>query len=82
MIADADHPPRDSRMFANPLLERLTHSNFWLNVVVWVGIGLALIASAYQTVLAHPLTAVAVAAVSFLIWTFAEYWIHRSLFHY
>ena len=61
MIADEESRLRDSRIFSNPLLERLTHSNFRINVIVWVGAGLGLLGLAWRTILAEPLTTAAVA---------------------
>ncbi len=70
------------RIFQNPVLEALSHSNAVVNSVVWYGFGFFCLYHALGLIMARPLYALAIAVVTYIGWTLTEYVAHRFLFHY
>src|SRR5687768_12664641 len=80
-VTDRALPPRTCQMFETPLIERfsrihpLTPFLFWLPVLGYMG---------YRAVQngIGPGTSVGLAFVGLLLWTLAEYVLHRYVFHF
>lgn len=75
-------PYASIRIFENPFLERLTHVHPITPLLLWAPIVVAL---AYRGVAVHGLSLLSsglwiVGGV--LVWTFAEYQLHRRVFHF
>ncbi len=70
------------RMFENPVMEALTHSHPVVNGVFWYGFTAVFLYLGSGFIMAQPLLALAVAVVTYLLWTLTEYCVHRFLFHY
>jgi dihydroceramide fatty acyl 2-hydroxylase len=77
-----DHASSSQRMFDNRWIDTLSKSHPVVNSTVLYGAGLILVAMAYETVLAAPLTVAGIALLSWLGWTLFEYLAHRYGFHY
>ena len=75
-------PKGSLRMFESDLLEAFSHVPWWLVLVVWVPVVLALglLSVLWQGL--SPGLALAWAAGGLLLWTLLEYVLHRWLFHW
>jgi len=75
-------PGRSLRIFRSGLLESFSHIPWWLVVVVWVPVvvALAALALAWRGVPAGRLAGLAF--VGLFVWTFVEYALHRFVFHH
>lgn len=75
--------PRDSvRLFKSDFLERFTHVNPIVPLIVWIPVIAFLI---YRSVTIHGMGVASLAFFGFLgifLWTFIEYALHRFVFHY
>ena len=71
-----------ARLFSNPLLERLSRTNAWLVIISLVILSLLVFTYGYVTVLLPSLMKPVLFLFGFLIYTLAEYLIHRFLYHY
>lgn len=75
--------PRDSvRLFKSDLLERFTHVNPVMPLVLWIPVIGTLI---YRSMTLHGLSLFALAVCAVLglfFWTLTEYLLHRFVFHY
>lgn len=70
------------RLFENPLLESLTHVSPLLPILMW-GPVIAYLLFRSSFVDRLPLAIIAgVGSLALLFWTFAEYLLHRFVFHY
>ncbi len=78
--SDADRLAASPRLFENPLLDRLSRVHWSVPLFVYAPIIVALGVVSYQSI--APLTATAVIALGYLIWTLIEYFGHRYLFHW
>jgi sterol desaturase/sphingolipid hydroxylase (fatty acid hydroxylase superfamily) len=74
--------PSSVRMFRSRWLERLSHIPWWLIPLVWVPIVTTLFAGAVAWRGASWSTAVGWTFGGFVLWTLAEYLLHRFVFHY
>ncbi|MCA9515693.1 MAG: sterol desaturase family protein [Myxococcales bacterium] len=75
-------PHQEARYFESDFLERFSKCPGWLPLVVWVPIFFVLMwLSATRTELAGGSIAL-FAVLGLFFWTFAEYWLHRKLFHF
>jgi sterol desaturase/sphingolipid hydroxylase (fatty acid hydroxylase superfamily) len=75
--------PEDTcRMFANDVLERFSRIHPSTVFLVWIPVAVFLLA---RSAMRHHLSAAAIAAMflaGVLVWTFAEYVLHRWVFHW
>ncbi|KAJ2158174.1 fatty acid alpha-hydroxylase [Coemansia sp. RSA 552] len=79
-VHKAHHLPRPAVFFANPVLEMLTRTPWWVIPVYWTPIigTLLTLGVAYE-----PLNVMLVGFIFGLVsWTLMEYSIHRFIFHY
>lgn len=70
------------RLFRNPLLEAMTHVHPPMPALIWLPVAIWLF---YRTIASHQISAsgwLQLAIAGLLTWTFAEYAIHRFVFHY
>lgn len=73
---------RSIRLFRNDLLESLTHVHPIVPLLFWTPVAAWLI---WRAVAVHgigPLPLAGIAAGAIVVWTLAEYLLHRFLFHY
>ncbi len=74
--------PQSPRMFETEWIDRLSRTPWWTVPLVWLPISLFLLVSGLQ----HDAVRLPAAAVTFaggwLVWSFAEYVLHRTLFHW
>jgi dihydroceramide fatty acyl 2-hydroxylase len=75
-------PKGSLRIFHNSVLEALSHIPWWLVLVVWVPVTIALFLAAVVGQNLPLGRAMWLAAVGFLAWTLLEYVLHRWIFHY
>lgn len=71
-----------ARIFKNPFLEGLTKTNFKQNILVYGMTVGALIYMALKVKQTAFLDFLGLFLIGFFFWTFAEYILHRYLFHY
>ncbi len=74
--------PGKARMFKNPVLEALSKTNPMQNIIVY---GLVIAAFIYVSLFVKNISLLSFLALfigAFLFWTFAEYMLHRYLFHW
>lgn len=69
------------RLFASPLLERLSHTHPATVPAIWVPVALYLVAGHYRDVGASA-TLVTTLAAGLLMWSGLEYFLHRFAFHF
>ncbi len=92
---DADGPSRGShpmtrkisqsdptRMYANDVLERLSRANWWEPFALFLPTTIGIFAWVAFNAPFSALTALGLAFAALLFWTFAEYTLHRWLFHF
>ena len=77
---EADRLSASPRLFDNALLDRLSRVHWTMPLFVYVPIIVGLSVVSFQTL--APLTALAMVAVGYLMWTLIEYFGHRYLFHW
>ena len=77
-----DHQSGQAEIFKNPFLESLTKTNPVQNVIVYGLVIGALIVLALMKIGLSPLSFVLLFVGGILFWTFAEYMLHRFLFHW
>ncbi len=75
-------PGRSLRIFESGFLEPLSHIPWWLVVVVWVPVVVALFAISVTWRGLPPLRALWLALIGLFVWTFVEYALHRFAFHH
>ncbi len=71
-----------ARIFENPFLESLTKTNPLQNVIVYGSVIIGLIALAIVKIGLDAWAVAGLFAVGLFFWTFAEYMLHRYLFHW
>ena len=68
------------RLFANPILDKLSRVHHLTPLLVYAPVVLVLLVIAWQRL---PLPAILPAVVGgYVVWTISEYWGHRLLFHW
>ena len=74
--------PESPRMFESDFLDGFSRTPWWSVPLVWVpaSIGYA-VASAAWTDLGLA-ASVGLWVAGFMAWTFSEYWLHRTVFHW
>ncbi|MHC5009628.1 MAG: sterol desaturase family protein [Planctomycetota bacterium] len=75
-------PGRSFRIFRSGLFEAFSHIPWWLVLLVWVPVAVALWTLAVGVLDLPPGRAVLLAAGGLFVWTFVEYVLHRFVFHY
>lgn len=75
-------PGTSLRLFANPVLEVLTHVPWWVVPLVWAPIIAWLAWASVEVHGVAPRAALVTGAVGLAAWTLVEYLMHRLLFHY
>ncbi len=83
--ADVRQPPKWSsslRIFRSGALELMSHVSWWLVLVVWVPIVIALFLGAVLWLELPPARAAMWGGIGLLLWTLTEYVLHRFVFHY
>ena len=78
---------RGIQVFENPILDHLSRANPWLPLLFWGPIAVASVAygvflSLQPTVAFSALHALWLVPAGVFLWSFAEYWLHRSFFHF
>jgi sterol desaturase/sphingolipid hydroxylase (fatty acid hydroxylase superfamily) len=73
---------KNIRLFENPVLERLTYVHPALPLLIWGPIALYCFLSGIETKGLGLRVSAAVAAGALFFWTFAEYVLHRFVFHF
>jgi sterol desaturase/sphingolipid hydroxylase (fatty acid hydroxylase superfamily) len=68
-------------MYENPMMDRITRTPIWIPQILWV-----MVASLFAWISLYEIglgisTIILIAFAGFLFWTFAEYIIHRFLYH-
>ena len=71
-----------SQIFKNPFLESLTKTNPLQNVIVYGSVIIGLIALAIVKIGLDPWVVVGLFTLGLFFWTFAEYMLHRYVFHW
>lgn len=71
-----------AQIFKNPFLESLTKTNPLQNVIVYGSVIIGLIALAIVKIGLDPWVVVGLFTVGLFFWTFAEYMLHRYVFHW
>jgi len=71
-----------AQIFKNPFLESLTKTNPLQNVIVYGSVIIGLIALAIVKIGLDPWIVVGLFTVGLFFWTFAEYMLHRYVFHW
>ena len=71
-----------AQIFKNPFLESLTKTNPLQNVIVYGSVIIGLIALAIVKIGLDPWAVVGLFTVGLFFWTFAEYMLHRYVFHW
>jgi sterol desaturase/sphingolipid hydroxylase (fatty acid hydroxylase superfamily) len=74
--------PSSLRLFRSPLLEAMSHIRWWLVLVVWIPVVLLLSLGAVSGRGLQADRALGWAAAGLVLWTLAEYLLHRFVFHY
>mmetsp|Transcript_19646 Transcript_19646/g.33015 ORF Transcript_19646/g.33015 Transcript_19646/m.33015 type:complete len:283 (-) Transcript_19646:493-1341(-) len=69
------------RFFNNPVLEFFSRNHWWTIPLVWLPVAFAFISSSLVQYQTPHLTALKLTAFGVLVWSFAEYMLHRFLFH-
>jgi len=70
------------RIFSSDVLENMTHMQWWLVLILWVPVGLALMAGAFFR-FGMPLgQLLGWFVIGAAVWTLVEYILHRVIFHY
>ena len=78
-MASREAPASSPRIFESSALERLTRAHPAVPVAVFVPVIAGLAALGVERL--PPTSAIAIALAGYLVWTLAEYWLHRALFH-
>src|ERR1700761_2960092 len=78
--SEGDRLSASPRLFENALLDKLSRVHWSVPLFVYVPVILALGVVSFQLV--APMTAVALFALGYAIWTLIEYFGHRYLFHW
>ena len=71
-----------AQIFKNPFLESLTKTNPVQNVIVYGSVIIGLIALAIVKIGLDPWVVVGLFTLGLFFWTFAEYMLHRYVFHW
>jgi sterol desaturase/sphingolipid hydroxylase (fatty acid hydroxylase superfamily) len=71
-----------AQIFKNPFLESLTKTNPVQNVIVYGSVMIGLIALAIVKIGLDPWVVVGLFTLGLFFWTFAEYMLHRYVFHW
>lgn len=74
--------PESPRMFESDFIDFFSRVPALVVPVIFVPIILALFAWGVLGAGASLVASLAVAAIGFFVWTFVEYWLHRTLFHW
>ncbi|MGB5394281.1 MAG: sterol desaturase family protein [Lutimonas sp.] len=82
MEVTTEHQRGQAVIFKNPFLEQLTKTSLKMNVLVYGAVILSLIYYALTIVNIEPITFLVVFSFAIFSWTFAEYILHRFLFHW
>lgn len=69
------------QLFENPLLERLTRTHIAVPVSIFCLYAVLLLAYCFRSTVLGPETIIPLFVGGLVLFTFAEYWIHRSLYH-
>ncbi len=77
-----EHQKGQAVIFKNPILEKFTKTSLKMNVLVYGAVITGLIYFALQVVNIQPTTFLVVFLLAIFSWTFAEYILHRYLFHW
>jgi sterol desaturase/sphingolipid hydroxylase (fatty acid hydroxylase superfamily) len=71
-----------AQIFDNPFLESLTKTNPLQNIIVYGAVIIGLITLAIGKIGLDPWVVLSLFAVGLFFWTFAEYMLHRYVFHW
>ena len=71
-----------ARIFKNPFLESLTKTNPVQNIIVYGITIIGLVVLAINYIGLSPWAVAGLFAIGIFFWTFAEYMLHRYLFHW
>ena len=75
-------PKGSLRIFESDALESLSHVPWWLVLLVWVPITIALAVLTLTRLDMEPLVFTALAFAGLVLWTLLEYGLHRFIFHF
>lgn len=70
------------RLFDNPVLESLTHTHFAVPVSIFYAFASFLLYQNFNKNILPLNTTVGVFLLGFFVFTFVEYWVHRTVFHF
>jgi len=79
-----DHSPTPIRLFQSDFLEFFTHISPVVVVLIWLPVSVFFIVRSvlYSTAPGFPFYILVAILVGIIVWTFAEYTLHRFVFHY
>lgn len=80
--ASAQSREQSIRLFDNPLLESLSHVHPIMPLLVWLPVAVWLLVRAVSVHGIGPVGLAGIGVAGLISWTFAEYSLHRFLFHY
>jgi sterol desaturase/sphingolipid hydroxylase (fatty acid hydroxylase superfamily) len=69
------------QLFKNPILEKLTHTHIAIPLTIYIIIGGLLLTYAYTKAILPPFLIGGLFLAGMFVFTFVEYWMHRSLYH-
>lgn len=74
--------PESPRMFESDFVDGFSRTPWWSVPLVWVPASLAYIVAGAAWTDVGLLGSVGLWVAGFITWTFAEYWLHRTIFHW
>ncbi|RRQ21039.1 sterol desaturase family protein [Thiohalobacter thiocyanaticus] len=80
--ASAQSREQSIRLFDNPLLEALSHVHPIMPLLVWLPVAVWLLVRAVTVHGIGPIGLAGIGIAGLVTWTFAEYTLHRFVFHY
>ncbi len=73
---------QQARYFDNELLEKLSKTPWWAPLVLWIPLFGLLVGLTFTETDLGAGSVIGLLAAGLVFWSFAEYWLHRLLFHY
>jgi sterol desaturase/sphingolipid hydroxylase (fatty acid hydroxylase superfamily) len=77
-----EHQKGQAVIFKNPFLEQLTKTSLKMNILVYGTVIIGLVYFSLRVVYIQPTTFLVIFLFAIFSWTFAEYILHRYLFHW
>lgn len=74
--------PESPRMFESDFVDSFSRTPWWTVPLIWIPASLATLITGVVAFDTPLLGALALFPAGWLFWTFAEYWLHRTLFHW